>query len=109
VTSGIQGLTVDADGTVAGGNAVVGGTITCSAPERWTMTVNVAQKSTGARAKGKDAGACTGTLEAWSVKAGHGGGPAFAPGNAKVVAAAGLLLAGELRDTRQAQALVSLA
>lgn len=108
VTPGIQELTVDADGTVSGGNAVVGGTITCSAPERWTVTASVVQKSTGARGKNKDAGACTGTPDAWSVKARHGAGPAFAPGSARVVAAAQLLRAGELRDEHQVQASVSL-
>ena len=106
---GIQGLTIDGGGTAnVDGDAEVSGTITCSAPGTWRVSVNLLQQSTGARGRGSDTGACTGSAEVWAATVSNGTGPAFLPGNVKVSAAARLLSGPGAGATRNATGTVTL-
>jgi hypothetical protein len=88
----IQALTIDDTGIAnADGAAEVSGTITCTAPETWKVALNLLQRSTGAKGRGADSGACTGSPAAWEATVSNGTGPAFAPGSVKVSAAAKLI------------------
>ncbi len=87
---GILGVTVDGTGTILpSGKVQVSGTIGCGAPDRWTLSLQLKQKSTMTIGTIVTKGNCTDAFEPWTAQVPpKAGTPGYAAGAATLCYAA---------------------
>lgn len=84
----ITEFTIDEQGKVGQGDAIVRGTIACNADQgSWIVRVSASQEN-GYFGRGSDKGTCDGTSQRWVVRAAPKEGVNAQPGEAKVCAKA---------------------
>ena len=87
--------------TRAGAQLRVTGPIGCTPGERIAIAVTVTQPATGAQARKRWKGRCTGELQHWQVRARTRNAERFATGHGKVCAVATTRAAATVTDTRR--------
>jgi pimeloyl-ACP methyl ester carboxylesterase len=101
--AGIALNTIDRNVTHArdGAHVRATGPIGCTRGERIAITLRVSQAATGARARGRWAGRCTGDVQHWKVRARARGHARFAGGRGNVCAVGRTRAAGRVTDARR--------
>jgi pimeloyl-ACP methyl ester carboxylesterase len=101
--AGIALNTIDRNVTHArdGAHVRATGPIGCTRGERIAITLRVSQAATGARARGRWAGRCTGDVQHWKVRARARGNARFTGGRGKVCAVGRTRAGGRVTDARR--------
>src|SRR5215470_5613255 len=101
--AGVSLNTIDKHATYDqdGARVRVSGPIGCTRGERIAITIRVSQATTGARARGRWSGRCTGEVQHWQVRARAVGGARFTSGRARVCAVGRTRAGGRLTDTHR--------
>jgi hypothetical protein len=101
--AGIALNTIDRHLTYERGGALtrVSGPIGCTRGERIAITVRVRQMRSGARARGRWTGRCTGDVQRWQVRARARGRARFAGGRARVCAVGTTRAGARVTDTHR--------